>query len=462
MYRLRQLILLCGDAVSLYAGLYLALFLRYQNLPRQGQWNDLFTPMSWLFLSAALIVFIAGLYDISRAKNSWPFFERVIISALVWIVTGVLFFYVYPQNFITPKTILILTAVCGFGLISAWRYLHNRFLSARILKTNVVFVGTVPETLEIIKIIQKNPQRGYLPLGLVDPDASSPVAKQALSLLPVAPDLTSLRAHLGKLSPHLFVIAPQFIGNETLLKDLYLELFRQVEMVDLAKFYEDITGRIPPFTFSESWFLTNLREQQKKIYDRIHILADYFIACVLGAFFVITFPIVAAAIKINSKGPILFRQDRVGRNGKVFRVFKYRTMKAVNADGSAETNGPQFAAAKDARVTLTGRFLRHTRLDEIPQFINILKGEMSTVGPRPERPEFVRQLTSAMPFYTLRHLVKPGLTGWAQLRHGYSGTIDENLRKLEYDLYYIKNRGPLLDLAIILKTISVIARMAGR
>lgn len=462
MYRLRQLILLSGDILSLYAGLYLALFLRYQNRPGQGQWDALITPMSWLFLAAVLIAFIAGLYDIGRAKNNWRFFERILISALVWIMTGVLFFYVYPQNnLVTPKTILILTALCGFGLISLWRYFHNRFLSAVILKTNIIFIGAAPETLEIIKIIQKNPERGYLALGLVDPESASPLARETAGLLPVAQNLKSLSALLGKFSPHIFVIAPQFVKNEELLKDLYSQLFRQVEMTDLAKFYEEITGRIPPFTFSESWFLTNLREQQKKIYDRIHILVDYLIALILAVFFIISFPIIALAIKLNSRGPVLFRQERVGRNGKTFHIYKYRTMKAVNADGSAETNGPVFAAAGDTRITLVGRFLRRTRLDEIPQFINILSGEMSLVGPRPERPEFVRQLTEAMPFYALRHLVKPGLTGWAQLQ-GYSGTIDENLRKLEYDLYYIKNRGPLLDAAIILRTINVIVKMAGR
>ena len=137
-------------------------------------------------------------------------------------------------------------------------------------------------------------------------------------------------------------------------------------------------------------------------------------------------------------------------------------MRALSADGSAEISGPVFAKDKDSRITGIGQMLRKTRLDEIPQFLNMLKGDMSLVGPRPERPEFVKQLTEAMPFYALRLLVKPGVTGWAQLQHGYAGTIDENLRKLEYDLYYIKNRGPILDTAIMLRTLSVLVRMAGR
>ena len=146
----------------------------------------------------------------------------------------------------------------------------------------------------------------------------------------------------------------------------------------------------------------------------------------------------------------------------MFKVFKFRTMKALTADGSAETQGPQFASDKDSRVTGVGHFLRRTRIDEIPQFINILKGQMSIIGPRPERPEFVEQLTEKMPYYALRHLIKPGLTGWAQIHNAYYGTIEENLRKLEYDLFYIKNRNFALDASIILRTIATVLKMMGR
>ena len=148
--------------------------------------------------------------------------------------------------------------------------------------------------------------------------------------------------------------------------------------------------------------------------------------------------------------------------GKPFWIYKYRTMKALSADGSAETGGPQFASVNDNRVTAVGRFLRRTRIDEVPQFINIFKNEMSIAGPRPERPEFVKELTAVLPYYSLRHLVKPGLTGWAQLHKSYYGTIEENLEKLEYDIYYIKNRGPVMDASIILKTINTVMRLIGR
>jgi lipopolysaccharide/colanic/teichoic acid biosynthesis glycosyltransferase len=232
--------------------------------------------------------------------------------------------------------------------------------------------------------------------------------------------------------------------------------------VSLAEFYERIMERIPPFTFSESWFLTNLREQQKKMYDRFRILIDYVTAALLSIVGLVTLPFVALLIKSTSRGPVFYHQLRIGQHGRTFRIYKYRTMKVLSADGSAETAGAEYASENDIRITSVGKLLRKTRLDELPQVINILRGEMSFIGPRPERPEFVQKLTAAMPFYSLRHLVKPGLTGWAQIHKGYYGTIDENLQKLEYDLFYIKNRGPLIDLAITLRTINIVLRMKGR
>ena len=439
MLRLKQLALLAGDLLVLYVGLYLAIYARYWRLPNEN-FLELLAPLSQLFILGAIILFIAGLYDIGKAKNSWAFYQKIIISALVWTIFGIIYFYVNPKKEVTPKTILLLTSVIGFGLISLWRFFYNKFISTT-LKYNIIFAGVTPEVTELIKTIQNEPQLGYSVLEVVDKNESSPLAL----------------AHAN-----IIVLAPHMIANENLMKELYQSLFHQVSIVSLADFYESVMHRIPPFTFSEGWFVANLREQEKKIYDRFRILTDYVLAVILGVFFAATFPLVALAIKLNSRGKIFFSQNRVGRQGQIFKVYKYRTMKSLSADGSAETGGPQFAADKDARITAIGKILRLPRLDEIPQFINILKGEMSVIGPRPERPEFVSQLTKKMPYYSLRHLIKPGLTGWAQIHNSYYGTIEENLRKLEYDLFYIKNRGLTLDLSIILRTINTVLRLAGR
>jgi len=460
-YRFKQFTLLLGDLVCLYLGLYLALVLRYWNCGAPSL-DKLLAPMTGLFLLAVVVAFIVGLYDLGQARNSWSFFQKIIITAGIWVALGIIYFYLKPRNDTSPKTILALCAVCGFGLISIWRWLHNHFLSATMLTTRVAFVGLTDETAELIKILESEPERGYTVAGLVVENPEMLSAEKFAGLKKYAMDKNSLVSNEGKSSAEIIVIAPSSSHNLALIKELYAGLFRQVGVIGLEKFYERILGRIPPFIFSESWFLSNLQEQEKKIYDRGRIIFDYLCAILMGLFFCLTFPLIALVIKINSIGPIFFVQERVGRNGKIFKLRKYRTMKALDKNGGAEIDGPRWADANDSRITGVGRFLRKTRLDELPQFVNILKGEMALIGPRPERPEFVAALTEKMPFYALRHLVKPGLTGWAQLQKSYYGSLEENLRKLEYDLYYLKRRGPILDMIIFLRTFNIVGRMGGR
>lgn len=447
-----------GDLVLLYTSLYLAVSLRYFAFSPTEFWK-LFTTFTYLYLCAIVIMFIVGLYDATQTKNSWRFYQKILVSSIIWGAIGIFYFYLNPKVTIAPKTILLLNSILGFGTIALWRYIYNTFLSVNILKTNVVFAGFTPETEELIQTLQTEPERGYDVQGVIENSA----LPQHMNTLKSAPTLHMLQEQLTDKKPiHLLVISPEFATQNEFLKELYRHLFEQIQVVPLAQFYEDTMHRIPPFTFSEGWFLANLHEQQKKIYDRFRILLDYAATCILGIGFATTFPFVALLIKLTSPGPIFFKQERVGRHEKKFTLYKYRTMKVLGANGSAEMHGPEFAKDKDSRITIAGKFLRRTRLDELPQCINILKSDMSIIGPRPERPEFVQQLTAKMPFYSLRHLIKPGLTGWAQLHKAYYGTIEENLRKLEYDLYYIKNRGFLLDISILLRTVNIVIKMMGR
>ncbi|MEK7680824.1 MAG: sugar transferase, partial [Patescibacteria group bacterium] len=310
-------------------------------------------------------------------------------------------------------------------------------------------------------LIRAEPQSGYFVIGIISKVPVSQQLNEKLQGICIGATINEINQKT-QTTASIIVISPEFENEQNLLKELYESLFRQASIVSLSDFYESFMKRIPPFTFSEGWFVANLHEQQKKVYDQFKILVDYFLGVILGIIFIAISPFAALAIKINSKGPIFFCQNRVGRHGVNFKVYKLRTMKVLAADGSAETQGPQFAANDDSRITAVGKFLRKTRIDELPQFINILKGQMSLIGPRPERPEFVRQLTEKMPYYALRHLVKPGLTGWAQIHSAYYGTIEENLKKLEYDLFYIKHRNFTLDASIILRTVATVLKMMGR
>lgn len=448
MHHLKQLILASGDMVCLYFGLFVALLVRYSS-PTD---TNLFLSLTKLFLLAVVILFIVGLYDIGKMKKFWPIGQKTILAASIWAILGVIYFYLNTEAGGSPKTILAVTTLIGFTMIFLWRLFYVKMLSANLLKISLVFVGYTPAAKELAELLHANPDHGYAVVGLINwPE-----------------DYLSNVKHYTKnedwsqVIPDMIIVSPEDTTDSATVSALYNQLTHRVQIVSVTDFYEEIMKRVPPFVFSETWFITHLREQNKKIYDRLRMLLDYIGALIIGAVFIITFPLIALIIKITSRGPVFFSQTRIGRDGQVFKLYKYRTMKSLAADGSAELSGPRYAEEKDDRITPVGKFLRLARLDELPQFINILKNEMALIGPRPERPEFVSRLVADMPFYALRHLVKPGLTGWAQIQNRYYSTADENLLKLEYDLYYVKNRGPLLDLAIALRTINIVLGLKGR
>ncbi len=458
LYRFKQLIILLGDFFWLYLSLFFALAIRYLEFPLH-RFNLLLDSFLPLFLMSVVIFYIASLYDVSKKKSFGELIQNSIISTMLWMFLGFAYFYFQQSPIGSPKTILFLTAIF-YALFSVlWRYFHLRYLAKNILKTRVLIIGVTCESLELANLFVREPERGFVLCGFLEKNENI-ILPENLRSYPLFKTFENLKQ--SNVNCDLIILSPQITGDENLAREVYAEFFSGKSVVSLNDIYEKMFGRLPPFVFSENWFLNNLPEQEKKVYDRVKIIFDYIAGLFMGLFFIITFPVLALLIKITSQGPIFFTQTRTGLLGKPFKMYKYRTMRALSADGSAETHGPQFAQQKDDRITILGKIMRATRLDEIPQFINILKNEMSFIGPRPERPEFVAELVNAMPYYRLRHLTKPGLTGWAQLQNSYYGNIEENLKKLEYDLYYIKHRSPTLDLMIMLKTVAVVLKMMGR
>jgi exopolysaccharide biosynthesis polyprenyl glycosylphosphotransferase len=230
-----------------------------------------------------------------------------------------------------------------------------------------------------------------------------------------------------------------------------------VRVVRPHEFYERIMRRASLDDVDESWFLFNRPLRARRTYAAIKRVTDI-VAGLIGSLLVcLIVPIIALLISLDDGGPVFFRQERIGRGRRPFLIWKFRTMRE-----DAELDGPAWAVPNDARVTRIGRLLRRTRLDELPQFFNVLKGDMALVGPRPERPEFVRLLERAVPFYQRRHLMRPGITGWATVRFGYGDSITDKWRSHEYDLYYLKHRSPLLDLEILARTVVVMLLRKGQ
>lgn len=439
--KFKQLVLVAGDLLVWYAALATSLAIR-ALFPRHYSalaWPEHALPFSLLFLLWLVSHYVQGLYDLKNARNDAAFFRRAGIAYGVNTLLALAFFYLLPFFGIAPRTTLLISLAVTALLWTLWRLTIHALLARRVLRTRVAFIGWNEEARELDRLLGANPNIGY------------DIAARIESGFDELPSL------LVRNKVNLVVLALSPRTNPELARPLYESIFLKVGFMDLIPFYEQITTRVPVSAITRVWFLENLREADKRAYDTIKRAADVLLSLLIGCITLLIGPALALAIRLDSRGAALFRQERVGKDGRPFTIFKFRTMRE-----DAETTGAQWAAKDDDRITRVGHVLRLTRLDELPQIWNVLRGEMSFIGPRPERPEFVRDLTAAMPYYAMRHLVRPGLTGWAQVSMGYAGTIAENLKKLQFDLFYIKNRSPFLDFVILLRTIGTVLTAKGQ
>ena len=249
---------------------------------------------------------------------------------------------------------------------------------------------------------------------------------------------------------NIIVVPAHIKKNSNAAKLIYKNLVLGIEVVNLADLYEIVFQKIPLAELEEVWFLENLAKRHR-LYEIFKRPIEIFLATIIG---ILTLPLailIALFIKLVSSGSVIFTQQRAGQNGAAFTIYKFRTMRP-----DAEKDGPQWAQKDDGRVIPLGNMLRKSHLDEWPQLLNILRGELSLVGPRPERPEFVKNLSKEIPYYDLRHLIRPGITGWAQINYRYGASIEDAYEKLQYDIYYLKNRSVVLDILIVIKTIRLL------
>ena len=442
--KIKQLLCLAGDIAMFYLALFLTLAIRY-GVDWQRQWQIHFLPFTIIYFSSLIVFYIIGLYDLSLARNNLFFFMTLTQALVISVILAVLFFYFIPYFGIAPKTNLFVSFLIFSVLFVLWRQFYNQFIKSSALLNNVLILGQDQETKELIQYVKNNPQLGH--------HIKKVLAPEEVRLLN---DLIDI---IIKEKIQTVVIDADPHKDKNLIQNLYQCLPLKIIVADLPTFYEKITGKIPVSAIGEIWFLQNLMNDQKTLFKGIKRIMDILFGILLGAPTLILTPLIALLIKIDSRGPIFYRQKRVGRDSRIFDIIKFRTMVQ-----DAEKYGAQWIKENDKRVTRVGKFLRKTRLDELPQIWNILKNDMSFVGPRPERPEFAfsENLLEQIPFYQVRQSIKPGLTGWAQTKYPDSSSVKDSVQKLQYDLYYIKNRSIAIDLAIILKTIKIILSGGGR
>jgi len=441
--KLKQILLISGDILLLYFSLWLTLLIRYGQIPSKTLWFSHLISFSIIFLFWLIVFYLNDLYNLNFLKNTTSFFSNLFRSLIINLILAVVFFYFLSPQF-TPKRILFLNLIIFTLLFTFWRFIFNQFLVGVGPQENLLIIKSKEETQELIKKIIKLPALGFNLKAVINLEKTNHYNLEDLKNLIKKEKITTVVLDNPQKYPEIIITLYQFLSQG-------------VKFFDLASFSEKFISEIPVSVTEEIWFLENLRDLEKRFYEIFKRFLDIFLALILGLISLIFYPLIILTIKLFSPGPIFYRQKRVGRLGKEFTIIKFRTMIP-----GAEKNGPKWAEENDERVTKIGRFLRNTRLDELPQLFNILKGEMSFVGPRPERPEFVKDLTKKIPHYHLRHLIRPGLTGWAQINYPYGASVKDALKKLQYDLFYLKNRSFILDLKIILKTINLILQARGR
>jgi len=453
----KKFILLIGDILILYVSLALALIIRYQGIDLNILQSHL-VPFSIIYLIWLIIFYMHNLYDLDIAKNNIEFSSALMRALIIGGLLSVAFFYLVP-NFafgaITPKTNLFLNILVFIVMFYCWRYLFNFLAGSLNIKINTAIIGYNPQAIELAKEIIKNPQLGYK-LKLIIKNHEE-IDRTELPELKIIEGLKNLRESLEQEKIGLAIVVPEIYQSPDLIQNLFECIRYKIDFVNLSEFYENLTQKIPLTAINQIWFLENISQRTRTTYEVFKRIFDFFFAFV---FLILSLPfwlIIALIIKFESPGPVFYKQIRIGQGGKPFRLIKFRSMIK-----DAEKDGPKMAQENDPRVTKFGRFLRKVRLDELPQLWNVIKGQMSFVGPRAERPEFHQELKFKIPFYQERYLIKPGLSGWAQIKYGYTSSLEDNFEKIQHDLYYVKNRSFILDLSIILKTINIILRGGGR
>lgn len=397
------------------------------------------------------------MYNLQVASNQYQVLKSIILTAS----TTILFYLLTPIFSAQLPTNRLQILTFYFTLLSAlvlWRTFYVKFLASNRFVQNVLLVCERNQVEELILGLENSdPHYRIVAYTSSEKQNNDDTEYHFVQHIEVEDLVSFINDH------KLFEIVVATPKTEEITVELYQQLLYLLEsgttIREYTQVYEDKTQRIPVHYITKDFykFFPFNRSNNNQLYLLNVKIMELLISTVGLIFGIVLMPFIIIGNTIGNRGKLFYTQERVGKNGKVFQIFKFRTMIS-----NAEKEGAVFSGPNDSRVTPFGKFLRKTRIDEIPQFINILKGEMAVIGPRPERPFFVKEIAEIMPFYETRHVIKPGLTGWAQVNYSYGESMEDSLIKLQYDLYYIKHRSIFLDLNIAIKTISTILFYRGQ
>lgn len=436
------------EAICFFVSVYMATYLRFwgESIPYVILWLQ--ATVYTLMMTLALIAM--GLYQTRLRQGKLGFGLRLLTSYLVGTSGVAVVFYIFPDLYL-GRGVLIFTSAISFAMITLIRSVSN-FVSPDIYRRRVVILGAGKTANILTELRRKTDQFSFVIIGFVHVRGENDIVPRERIIQIDSP----LEKYVESNDIDEIVMALDDRRKGNPIHELLDCKMRGVDIVDVVSFFEKETGKIRVDQLRPSWLLYSqgfkqgiIKDNAKRIFD---LLASGFILLLTWPIMLLTAIAIWIEGKLKFNIPIFYRQVRVGLNGRPFQVIKFRSM-VINAEKKGQA---QWATKNDSRVTRVGQFIRKTRIDELPQIYNVFRGDMSFVGPRPERPEFVVMLSEKIPYYAERHRVKPGITGWAQLLYPYGSTEKDALEKLQYDLYYIKNQSIFLDFLILLQTVEVV------
>lgn len=432
------------DIAFCISSLFLALFIKYNKCPTFQEYLihlKIFIPV---IISWVLGMYIFYLYSIDVYLPAYKLLFRMFCCYLISAVIGISYFYVFSTR-LTPKRILLIYNSLVLGLLFMWHLLCKKFFTNKYFKNKFIFIGYTPDVKSLLELTKIKYYGNFIFEGIYDENSKYATIKTE----------QELEEYLFKRNIKTVVITSKYKLTPSLSNMLMDAMGNKTVFYSLPDFYELIARKIPISSISDGWILNKISKAECIIYKSIKRAADIIFSILI---LFITSPIWLLStfiIPLESKGPVIFKQKRLGLHSKEFILYKFRSMREEN-------NTYKYTTENDSRITKFGNFMRKTRIDEIPQLINILKGDMSLIGPRPERPEYAIELQKQIPFYNQRLIVRPGITGWDQVSGEYhSPSTEDTYKKLQNDLYYIKNSSLSLDFSIAMKTIATMFMREG-
>lgn len=453
----RTSLLLLAEAAVVFGAIVGAVYLR---LGVEDSHNELMLRQGFLKAGLATVFCLAAfylfdLYDFVVMHDRRELVLRLVQAlGLAWVALA-LAFYAFPQLML-GRGISLIALPLALGLMVGWRISIHWLLGHPDFGEKILIVGSGTFAVEVAREMLERPDAGYRIAGFVGNDP------ELLGKSLINPRVIGLTSELDEVVrregiDRIIVAMGERRGQLPTDELLQLSLAGTVNIEEGASFYERVTGRVSLNMIRPSWLIFSSRGRQARISGITRNIVHRIVALIGGLFSLPIAIVTAILIKLDSRGPVLYKQERVGKNGGSLTVMKFRSMRT-----DAEQAGPVWASEDDDRTTRVGKIIRKLRIDEIPQFWNIIRGDMDFVGPRPERPHFVSQLAQEIPYYAQRHLIAPGLTGWAQIKYPYGASVEDARQKLQYDLYYIKNQSLMLDAIILFETIKIILFGRGR